>query len=134
MSNELTPMQTFEEKVKAKLKDTIADMLPDEALAALVQRAVDERFFKPRKEQVGYNTVEKPSWFAEAVAQEAKPLIDAYIKRAFEDHREAIQAAVKAFVDQQNLALLMSAKIADGLSADMWNHAQKIVDQVRRNY
>jgi hypothetical protein len=135
MTTDLTPMQTFEEKVKSRLKETIADMLPDEALAALVQRAVDEQFFKPRKTGAGtYHDPYKdaPGWFVEEVARLAKPVITQYVQKAFEDNKPAIESAIKAFVAEQNLALLMTTAITQNMSQMLLDTAYKIVQEVRR--
>lgn len=135
MANELTPMATFEEKVKGRLKETIADMLPDEVLTSLVQRVMEEQFFteKVTTDRNGYRKVDPP-WFAVEVMKLAEPILQKHIEAAFAAHKDKIEEAVKAFVDQQNLALLMSAKIAEGMTAGMFQHAQRIVDQVQRRY
>jgi hypothetical protein len=128
-------MQTFEEKVKSRLKETIADMLPDEALAALVQRAVDEQFFKPRKTGTGaYNDPYKdaPGWFVSEVAKLAEPIIKEHVEKAFAMRRNAIEEAVRKFVAEQNLALLMTTAITQNMSQMMFDAAYKIVQEVRR--
>lgn len=136
MTQALTPMQTFEEKVKARLKETIADMLPDEALATLTQRAVDEQFFKERVTVDQYNRVssKEPSWFVQEVAKLAEPIIKAHVAKAFEERRAEIEAAVEKFCADQNIALLMTASMTSQMSAAMWDHAGRIVEQVKRGY
>jgi hypothetical protein len=134
MSTELTPMQTFEEKVKGRLKETIADMLPDEVLSTLVHRVMEEQFFKPKvvTDRNGYNTRTEPPWFAVEVMKLAEPILHKHIEEAFAARKDEIEAAVAEFVKEQNLALLMSSKIADGISAEMFTYAQRIIDQVNQ--
>jgi hypothetical protein len=130
----LTPMQTFEEKVKNRLKETIADMLPDDALAALVQRAVDEQFFKERVYGDQYNRKTYPSWFVEEVADLAKPIIEEHIARAFEERKDEIKKAIDGYIASENLTLLMVAAMSQKLSADLFAHAEGIVNRLRRTY
>jgi polyhydroxyalkanoate synthesis regulator protein len=137
VSNDLTPMQTFEEKVKARLKETIADMLPDEALAALTQRAVDEQFFKTRRTGTGaYNDPYKdnPSWFVEEVGKLAEPIIRAHITEAFKERQSEINEAIKKFVADQNIALLMTTAITSNMSQMMFSTAAEIFERVKRGY
>lgn len=136
MTNELTPMATFEERVKGKLKETIADMLPDEVLASLVKRVMEEQFFEKKVTSDRHgNRVVEPPFFAVEVMKLAEPILRQHIEAAFAERKDQIEEAVKAFVDQQNLALLMSAKIADGMSANIYNHAQRIIEMVtQRRY
>jgi hypothetical protein len=42
----LTPEQSFQEKVKARIRESIGDLMPDEMLQQLVSRAVEDAFFK----------------------------------------------------------------------------------------
>ena len=39
MSNELTPQQRFEERIKAKLRDDIGDLLPDDVLPSSLRQS-----------------------------------------------------------------------------------------------
>ena len=128
MTNDLTPMQSFEEKVKGKLKETIADMLPDEALQALVQKAVEETFFKRRSTQDrnGYTREEKP-WFVEEVAKLAEPIIQAQAQRAFEANKERVEEAVAKFIDQQNIAMIMAARIGHEMSGSIASAIMRVM-------
>ena len=141
MSEELAPpdpMQAFQERVKEKLRDDIAGMLPDEALAQLVQRAVDEEFFKKRTVKVGgaYSsaTEERPSWFVQEVTKVAKPLLEAMVRDYVAEHTEVIKKAVDEFLSSQNLLLLTFAVMRPMTIQDIAEAANAIVTRVRQPY
>lgn len=138
MTTSLTPMQTFEAKVKTKLKETIADMLPDDALDGLVQKAVEEEFFKPTRRNLGTDYQprweEAPSWFMQEVAKLAKPIIDARVKKEFDLRKSAIEKAIDGFCKAQNIALLMSAAITRDTSSAILEAAELIRQQMDRRY
>jgi hypothetical protein len=130
---QLTPMQTFEEKVKARLKETIADMLPDEALAGLVQKAVDEQFFKRRQIKDDYGRIksESPSWFVQEVARLAEPLIKEHVAAAFAGRKSEIEDAIKQFVSDQNLMLIMFAYLSRQTEQSVYALGQEIAHAIR---
>lgn len=102
-SKALTPMETFQEKVRNRLRDDIAGLLPDDALAAMVQRVVEEEFFTKRQkhEKDGWSTrtVEVPSPFQAMVMEAAKPLLQQLAKEWFEANQEHFVAHWKKVVD-----------------------------------
>lgn len=132
MSAELQPLAAFQERVKEKLRDDIGSMLPDEALAALVQEAVKEQFFKPRKVEEGYRTVDKPSWFVEEVAKLAQPYIERVMREYVEVNRDALDRALAEFCGAQNLLLLAMASMRAATANDVFNMANQIVSQINR--
>jgi hypothetical protein len=94
-STALTPMQSFQEKLKDKIRDDIASMLPDEVISEMAQRVVNEEFFTKRQVKMsayGYDTKEVPSAFQEAVLAASKPLIDAEVKKTLAANAERIAA------------------------------------------
>ena len=48
MTTELTPSQNFEQKIKEKLTKDIGDLMPDELLVSLIERSIEDCFFKDR--------------------------------------------------------------------------------------
>ena len=47
MSNEIVKQKTFEEKMKERIKDSIGELMSNEDLSKIVERAVEEIFFEP---------------------------------------------------------------------------------------
>lgn len=116
MSYEVTtpgnPMEEFRKKILDKLKTDFGSMMPEEVLNGLVKQAVYEEFLKPRLVREdpnnSYNTrtVEKPSWFATAVAEAAKPLLQALLQKWVDEHEGEITKAFDEFIKDQHLMLL----------------------------
>ena len=102
-----TPMEQFQEKIMAKLRDDIGAMLPPEVLQSMVERAVEEQFFKERRIPQRFSSDEiKPSWFVEEVAKEAQPLIREMVTEHVQKNRAQIEQGIRAFLDDQNLLLV----------------------------
>jgi hypothetical protein len=107
MSQELTPMQTFTQKVEEKIRNDIAKMLPDEVIAEMVKKATHSLFFEPIKKEVkddryytSYRTVELPSAFEGIVQEAVKPIIEARVGQLIIENRDKIDAAIeKALAD-----------------------------------
>lgn len=135
MSNEITtnksPLDGFQDRVRDKLKADIGSMLPDDVLSQLTQRAVDEQFFKERREarQFGPDVI-KPSWFVEEVARVSKSILEAHIETFVAENKDAIQKGLDEYLSQQNLTLLTSAAIAAQMQGAMYQNVDQIVQTI----
>jgi len=98
MNTELTPMQTFEEQVKERLKTDIADLLPDEALSGLIEKSINEMFFKPRITGNSFNERREPSWFNQAVETAVKARLSGLLTKHLADHQKDIDAKIEASI------------------------------------
>lgn len=102
MTTNLTPQQKFEERIKAKLVDDIGELLPDEVLSGMVESAMKEAFFKPRKIRVersygGGSTVEDGEpWLIEVIRE----LVDAQVKEQAEKFLAANADHMKERLDE----------------------------------
>lgn len=137
MSNELSasknPMDEFRERVTEKLKHDIGEMLPDEVLQQLAQRAVDEQFFKEREVVTGgwdSETGKRPSWFVEEVAKIAEPIIRSHIEQFIQAHEADIKAAIDKYISEQSLTLTASTMIASQMSSYMHGNVDMIIQAI----
>lgn len=133
------PMEEFQTRVVEKLRADIGAMLPDEVLAQLTARAVEEQFFKPRKvvENSGSyheRTREAPSWFLEEVAKTAKPQIERLVVAHVAKHSDQIERAVNEFLAKENLMLLALSAVRVETQSDIMQAAQQIVERIRGNF
>ena len=48
MSNDIVPIMSFEDKLKAKIKNDIGELLSDEDLQKMVKSSINSVFFDPR--------------------------------------------------------------------------------------
>jgi hypothetical protein len=137
--NEVTvsndPMKEFRERVAAKLREDIGAMLPDEALAAMVQQAVRDQFFKPRTIKDGhFHERIEPSWFVAEVTKSAEPVIKAIIEAYVKENHDVIEKAVKEFLDEKYMAFVAFAALRVSTNEDFMTMANEIVTRLRQNY
>lgn len=144
MTNEIAtpssdPMKDFQEKVSKKVREDIANLLPEEAIKALFDKAIDDIFFKATPElRNSYNNVTQkaePSWFHKALVESAKPLIEAEIKRRVDEFKPEIEAVVKEHLTQQQLILTSASVVTkltiDACRADAYQMVNQIVNDLR---
>ena len=139
MTNAVTkpvdPMREFQEKIVAKVREDIAKMLPKEAIEQLVQRAVDEAFFKDREHKDGYGHVSRePSYFVEAIAEAAEPLMKASIERFIIARSDIIDKALEKFLDEKSLMVLALAVMQNHIRVDMSNFAIEVANHIKQGY
>ena len=117
------PLNEFREKLKTKIREDIALMLPDEVVEQMVRQTVEEEFFKPNRINKGteYNPrwEEAPSWFMEVVAKEAKPILEQAVKDFVEENRPVIDKALSAYLTSETLTLLAIKGIANEMSSEI---------------
>ena len=138
-SRELAPMEAFQERVKNRLRDDIGELLPDEALAEMVQRVVEEEFFKKRTDRVGptysAKTIEKPTWFQELVVEAAKPVIEAKILQFLSDNRAEIDRQIKETIERGAMSLAVytfDSVILGALRRQEWSIGALIDEQLQQ--
>lgn len=111
-STNVNSMDQFQQDVITKLRESIRDMLPDEVLKGMVQKAVTDEFFKPRKipnPNSGYGRsdfVDGPSWFMTSVIEQTKPIIKELVVAWIQEHKPELEEAIQTFLREQNLMLL----------------------------
>lgn len=113
------PMQEFQDRVKGKIRDEIAGLIPDEALAKLAQQSLEEMFFKPVRvvTKRDYNGVPReyedgPSWFQQAIFDATKPMLEAAVKAALVDRQNHITEQVAEAVKVERLHVFIADAVA----------------------
>lgn len=126
------PMAEFQAQLQERVRNDIRDLLPADAVAALVQRAIDDEFFKPRQVQDGSwgsRTKEVPSFFVEEVVKAAKPIIEAAVAKFVAEHPEAIEKVIKDFLDTDKLAVATATQLTGMLGAALYDLQQRLMNQ-----
>lgn len=94
-----TPMESFMEKVKIKVRDDIASMIPDDVIQNLIQQVVKDEFFKKNKVNVGtnWNPVweERPTEFQKLVLEAVRPIMNERAQKFLESNKEEIDELIK---------------------------------------
>lgn len=127
------PMETFQAKVLDKVRESIAEMLPDEVVEGLVQRAIDEQFFQPIKVPRTYGAPdEEPSWFIKEVTRLSKPILSDYVRAHLKEREPEIKKAVEQFLSTQNLTLITIAAMQSAVRQDLYEFANMVVEKLRQ--
>ncbi len=126
------PMKEFQDRVTEKLRKDIGEMLPDNVLADLVQRAVNEQFFKPCIVESRFHKETKPSWFAEEVTNIARPIIRETVQAYVNNNHDAIKKAVEEFLSRESLSLIAFAAMREATQQDIYQFADEIVTRIRQ--
>ena len=144
MENEIStvtkdPIKTFQENVAKKVREDIADMMPEEAINALAAQAVKEIFFEPRQVKVqdnsysGHHMESTASIFNEAVAKAAKPLIEAQAKEIFEEHKSVIEAHLRSLYADHKLMLELLNVVQRQSETFTQSMADNVVGEIRNS-
>lgn len=134
---ELTPQQSFEEKIRDRMRDDIGDLVPDEVLADLMQKAIQEMFFTRRSTSSYGNKTELPSWFEaeteKLLSIKARETLHAYM----EENKDEIESAIRDFI-QDGIGQIFSDVLRTSLESAGGNIGFNISnifnDQIRKNF
>lgn len=110
----LTAQQTFEERMKERIRDSIGELMPDAALAEIVKRATEQAFFKPRELErrdayYGGRPETKEPWITEFVRGELSKQVGEAVKAWMKENDARIQEAVNAALGENIMDTLASA-------------------------
>lgn len=126
------PMADFQNKLKERVRNDIRDLLPDDAVAALVKKAVEEEFFKPRKIDEGYGrTKEEPSWFVTEIRKAAEPIIREAVGKVIAESPETVHKVIAEYLDTNKLSVV-TAGMLTSLLADAIFNLNSTLQQQRR--
>lgn len=105
--SEVAPVKSFEEKMKARIKESIGDLVSDEDLTKLVERGLEETFFKPRPNpkygSYGYNSSQPVTiepLIQEILRETLLPSMKAAVETYLKDHHEEVMVMVDTVVKE----------------------------------
>lgn len=129
------PIKEFQNNVIAKMRGEIRGLLPDDVLQELMVKAVNSNFFEKRSivEGSGYHqkTIEKPSWFEEAVHDLAKPLLEEHVRKFMEDNKEKIDESLKDLLEPNMLTLILIQNLGVHTSNALMDLTQNVNERFR---
>jgi hypothetical protein len=113
-SSSLAENKAFAERIFDRIKDGLGDLMTDDELKVILDRAVEEAFFKPRLEPIdrwSSATKEIPSHFVTMTRELMDKQVQQQVNAYFEAHADEIKEKV-AEVLQQGIgdAILSSIK------------------------
>lgn len=113
MPEQLTPLQSFQEKVRDRIVKDFTELIPQDAVDEMVKRAIDEAFFKERRveESTGYykNTVTKQPLLVEMAEKEARAVFEKAVKEWIAANEETVMQALRSVFEQSAGDVLLKA-------------------------
>lgn len=99
MTTDIMQQKSFEEKMKERIKDSIGELITDEELSKLVERAVDEVFFKEQVIHKSYGRDEyKPSLICDIIEKLLKKSVERNISMYIDTHPDEINEIINNIV------------------------------------
>ncbi len=109
MSTEIEKQKTFEERMKARIRDSIGELMTDEELSKIVNKATEEVFFKPLELKDGYRTKEVPPFSHNIVKELLTDSVRKEVEKYFSENKEDVSKMVKQIIQDGLGKALMNA-------------------------
>lgn len=104
---DIVTSKTFEERMKERIRDSIGDLISDEDLGKMIDRSLEEVFFKERANPAyhgyGYSSKEPatlPPLLHEIVKMVMTEQVTAAVKEYIADNREQVDSSIKTVLEQ----------------------------------
>ena len=99
--NLLAPTRTFNEQITERIKESIGDLITDKDIGAMVDRSLEEIFFKPRVLFPAYGPrQEHPPLIHEIVRESLEPIVKTSVVEWIKNHEEEVHASIASVVEQ----------------------------------
>lgn len=127
--------QTFEQRMKERIRDSIGDLISDEDLTKMVDRSLEEVFFKPRpnpKHAAYYNSGEPatiPPLLHELVKEVLEANVQAAVREYIGSHKEEVNAIIQKVV-QEGIGAAVLGAMNSMFSHQLMNLQNNISQQI----
>lgn len=100
-TKQLTPQQSFEEKVIDRLREDIGELIPDEVLADMVNKCMKKLFFtgKEVKNNWGQHVRTEPPLIEKTVKELMSQHVDSQVGRWLADNRDQVRELIGQRLD-----------------------------------
>lgn len=128
----LTDQQSFEEKMRERLRQSMGDLMPDAVLAGIVARGIEEAFFKNRHEptQSWRSEPEYPSWLVQYLQKEMRTRTEEHVKKWISENQERLDEIFKKTVEA-GLASTVIRAFNDLFRPDIESLGQAIAQTIK---
>lgn len=125
MSNEVQTSTQFQERLFAKIRDSIGELMTEQELKAIVEKTMQQLFFAPQTRVLnpgGYNrqTIEEPPAVQMLIKELLEPALRAQLKQWLADNPDVVQSALDKAL-QTGLADAVLRAINDMLANQFMN-------------
>jgi hypothetical protein len=96
MTAEIATSQSFQERMFAKIRDQMGDLMTDDDLKKLVDVAMKKAFFEDRRTGEGYHSTVKPPLFVELIEKQLREEVSRVVAQWVAEHPEDVTKAIDA--------------------------------------
>lgn len=128
---QVVPTQSFEERMKARIRDGIGDMMTDDELATIVRKGVEDAFFKPGTETRGYTAYSTPSLIHGIVKELLSDSIKQHAATYIAEHQDVVLAAIVDGVKLTAGDAILRA-VSERFSSEMYSFVSGIQSNLQR--
>lgn len=109
--NAITENRTFEEKMKDRIRDSIGDLLSDEDLKKLIERGMEDVFFKGKIDRDSWGNVrsEQLPLIHQMVKEHIEPIVQEEVAKYIDNNRELVIDVIKQTLEVGAGMLLVKA-------------------------
>lgn len=96
MSNEISTSTAFQQKMFDRIREQMGDFLTEDDLKALVEKAVNDAFFKPVVVNSGsYNERREPPYFVQLIKDHLRAEVSEQVTQFIKNNPETINNAIQ---------------------------------------
>ena len=107
---DLITQQKFQEQMQARIRQHIGELLPDEMLAEMVKRGVEQAFFEKRVNKDGYyGSREQEPWLTEFLRKELATQMEEAVRKFMAENQERIASEIQQQIAGGFVAATMGA-------------------------
>ena len=129
---ELTKADTFQQRMFERIRESMGELLSEEDLKELLEKAIEKSFFEERIVQsssyFGGNQ-KKPSLFQELVTEQVQPMMEKAITAWLQDNSEQVTSTIDAVLKDGLLGALSKA-IEQKMQTPVFNLRQEISNKL----
>lgn len=90
------PVTQFRQQMQDRIRENIGSLMPDEALAKIVEQGIQDAFFTHRRVPQSYGADKiEPSWFVKFLQDECKSLVEQAVKEWVSQNQDKVLAMAK---------------------------------------
>lgn len=118
VSRTLTPHEQFQENLKDRLRKDIGDLMPDEALADIIGKTIEELLIKDVQDKYGYKS---ENWFVSEIKKSIQPRTVKWVDEWFQKNDEKLSQMAAEFMNEHAAKIIIVSMARSIASDDRWN-------------
>jgi len=129
----LTPSQTFEEKMMERMKASMGDLMPDDVLKKLMEKAIDKAFNSPTelKDEYGRAIKSSESWLQTFLRVELESRMQVLAKEWITENKEQVLKLVSDKLDL-DVATMFASGFTQLFQSSLFNIRNEITTALSR--